>query len=74
MTSRPAEQYTAVIGTIIGALGILLGAFTDFELTVEVSGAIVTLVSYIALGVTWYVARQQRKGELQSAADGTVQG
>lgn len=72
--TRPAESVTAIVGSIVGALGILLGALTNFEVSVEVSGAVVSLVSWIAAAATWYIARKQRKGQLQSAADGTVQG
>lgn len=72
--TRPAESTTAIVGSIVGALGILLGAITDLEVSVEVSGAVVTLVSWIAAAATWWIARKQRKGKLQSAADGTVQG
>lgn len=72
--TRPAEGVTAVVGSIVGALGILLGALTDLEVSVQVSGAVVTLISWIAAAATWWIARKQRKGELQSAADGTVQG
>jgi hypothetical protein len=42
------------------------------RITPEVMGALVTLVGWIAVGVTWYTAHQQRKGELRAAKDGSV--
>ena len=75
MVSRPAEAVQATVGTIVGAVLIIAGAFFDVsKITPQVTGAIILLVSYIAAGVTWYVARKQRDitQTLTSAKDGTV--
>lgn len=76
--SRPSETITAAVGTILGAVFILLGAteggfdFDDLR-SPEVQGAAMVLVGWIAAGVTWYVAKRQRAGEIPEAApDGTV--
>jgi hypothetical protein len=69
---RPSESLSAAVGSIVGAVFILIGATTSAEISSEVQGAVIVLVSWIAAGVTWYVARRQRSGELVSAADGTV--
>lgn len=72
---RPSETVTAAIGTIVGAGLIVGGAFFDLsKITPEVAGALVALISWIAFGVTLIVAAKQRKGELTSAADGSVVG
>ena len=71
--SRPSEAVQATIGSVVGAALIVLGAFFDTSrLTPEVVGAITILLSWVAAAVTWYVARQQRSGELGSGTDGTV--
>ena len=70
--TRPSEGVTAAIGSIVGAVLIILGATTHAQISPEVAGAIITLVSWIATAVTWYVANKQRAGEATSAADGTV--
>jgi hypothetical protein len=77
--TRPSESLTAAVGTILGALFILLGATEggfDFDelKSPEVQGAVMLLVSWIAAGVTWYIAKRQRAGELTSAKDGSVEG
>lgn len=72
--SRPSESLTAAVGSIVGAALIVFGALTKFEVSAEVSGAFITLVSWIAAAATWWIARKQRKGQMQSAPDGTVQG
>jgi phosphate/sulfate permease len=70
--SRPSETTTAIVGSIVGACLILLGSIWKVEVSSEVSGAIVTLVAWISVAVTWYIARMQREGELRAAKDGTV--
>lgn len=73
MLSRPSETIQAVVGTIIGAILIIAGAFADLsKLTPEVVGAIVLLVSYVAMVVTAIVAAKQRAGTATSASDGSV--
>lgn len=72
MLARPSEAIQATVGSILGAVFILIGAFTDWEPTPEVIGAVTLLVSWIAVAVTWYVARKQRAGELASRGDGSV--
>jgi hypothetical protein len=69
---RPSEGLTAAVGSIIGATFILIGALSDVEIPGEVQGAVIVLVSWIAALVTWFIARQQRQGELGSAPDGSV--
>lgn len=71
--TRPSETVQAVVGTIVGAVLIVIGAFTDVsKFTPEVVGAIVILVSYIAAVVTAVVAARQRAGTTPSASDGAV--
>ena len=45
---------------------------TGFEVSTEVAGAIVTVVSWIAVGVTWFVSRQQTRGAVGSGPAGQV--
>lgn len=68
---RPSETLTASIGSIIAAIGAILVGY-GIEIPAGVEVAAVTLVAWIATGVTWYTAAKQRRGELSSAADGTV--
>jgi hypothetical protein len=71
--ARPSESIQATIGSIVGAVLIIAGVFFDTsKITPEAVGAIILLLSWIAAGVTWYVARKQRVGELASGKDGTV--
>jgi phosphate/sulfate permease len=71
--SRPSETIQAAIGSIVGAALIVAGAFFDTsKITPEVVGALILLLSWIAAGVTWYIARKQRAGLLGSSKDGTV--
>jgi hypothetical protein len=72
MLARPSESITATVGTIVGAVLAILGAATKFELPVEVAGAIVTLVSFVASMVTAVIAKRQRAGGLGSKEDGKV--
>jgi hypothetical protein len=72
MISRPSETLTATIGTIVGAMLVILGSYTGLEVSTEVSGAVVTVISWVAFAVTWFVARRQRAGDLTSAVDGKV--
>lgn len=71
MLSRPAEVSQASIGTIVGAVIILLGAF-GLDVPPQVTGAVTVLVSAIAGLVTWMIARKQRAAQLGSRQDGTV--
>jgi hypothetical protein len=70
--SRPSETITGIVGSIVGAVLVLLGEFGDIEVSTNATAAIIVIVSWIAAGVTWYVARKQRSGELGSSRDGTV--
>jgi hypothetical protein len=75
MLSRPSETIQAVVGTILGAILIIAGAFADVsKFTPQVVGAIVLLVSYVAAIVTAVVASKQRSSgsTLTSATDGSV--
>ena len=70
---RPSEQISAVVGSILGAALIVAGVFFDTSrITPEVVGALTILISWIAYAVTWYVSRKQRRGELVSQPDGSV--
>ena len=69
---RPSESVTAAVGSIVGAVFILVGATTSVEIAGEVQGAVIVLVSWLAALVTWYVAQRQRSRELGSGVDGTV--
>lgn len=73
--SRPSEAAQAAIGSIVGAILIVAGAFFDTsKITPEVVGGIVIVLSWIAAGVTWYIAKRQRAGQLTANEDGTVEG
>lgn len=69
---RPSEILTGAIGTILGAVVILLKEWGGVEISSTALGALIVLVSWIAYGVTWYVSRRQRSGELVSEVDGSV--
>jgi len=71
---RPSEFITATIGTIVGAVWVIIAAVRNPESADEtiVRAAIVTLLSYFPALVTWWTARKQRAGELLSANDGSV--
>jgi hypothetical protein len=76
--TRPAETVQATISGLLGAVLVIYGVTKngfDFEAlsNPEVVGAITVIVGFASTAVTWFVARQQRAGELQSAPDGTVQ-
>jgi hypothetical protein len=71
--ARPSETIQATVGSIVGLILIIAGAFFDTsKITPEAVGAIILLLSWIAAGVTWYIARKQRAGMLGSSRDGTV--
>lgn len=70
--TRPSESISATVGVIVGATVALLAAY-GIAVPPAAVGPIVTLVSFVAAGVTWYIARKQRAGELGSAVDGVVQ-
>ena len=70
--TRPSETLTAAVGSIVGAILIIVGSVSDIRISTEVSGAITVLVAWIASGVTWYIARRQRAGTLASGAAGEV--
>lgn len=70
--TRPSEALQAIVGTVVGSVLIIVAAITKVDVPGEVSGAIVTLVSFIAWGVTAYVSNRQRAGALPSAQDGAV--
>jgi hypothetical protein len=78
MGTRPAETGSISVGSIIAALLVVYGwvkdgpDFNDLA-DGEVQGAITLIVSAVAALITWWIARQQRRGELKSAPDGTVQ-
>ena len=71
MVNRPAEQASAVVGSIVGALVTLL-ASVGVNISTQAAGAIVILVSWVAALVTWYVGKKQRAGIYPSARDGSV--
>jgi hypothetical protein len=71
--SRPSETATAALGSIIGAVLIIAGWLTTVEVPSQVAGAFTILVSWVAAAVTWFVAQRQRRGELSSLADGSVE-
>lgn len=70
--TRPSEAITATVGSIVGAAVILLASFTDWEPSTEVVGAVVVIVSWIAVAVTWFVAKKQAAGTLTSGPTGEV--
>jgi hypothetical protein len=77
MIARPSETIQATVGSVVGAVLIIMGAFFDTsKLSPEVVGAIILLLSWIAAAVTWYVARKERDpmANLTAGKDGTVVG
>jgi len=70
--TRPSEAITATVGSIVGAAVILLASFTDWQPSTEVVGAVVVLVSWVAAGVTYFVAKRQAAGSLSSGPTGQV--
>jgi hypothetical protein len=76
--TRPAETVQATISGLLGAVLVIYGVTKngfDFEAlsNPEVVGALTVVVGFASSVTTWFTARQQRAGELQSAPDGTVQ-
>jgi len=69
---RPSEALSAVVGSILGAVVILLDEIWAIEVSAKALGALIILVSWIAYGVTYLVARRQRSGQLVSEKDGSV--
>ena len=72
MIARPSETITAAVGTIVAAVLVLLNEFWDIEISTNAVAAIVALVSWIAAGITWLVARRQAAGSLGSSPTGEV--
>lgn len=74
--SRPSETITAIAGSVIGAVLIIVGWVQEGpdvgNMPTEVVGALTLLVGWISAGVTWWVARRQRQGSLGSTGDGKV--
>ncbi len=68
MFGRPSEALQAYVGLIVAAILAVL----DVELSPQKFAAIVFLVSLVAAGVTAFVAKRQREGDLNSAVDGKV--
>ena len=77
--NRPAETISATVGTVVGAVLVIVGAvddgldFNDLS-DPEVQGAIAILVGIVSSVVTFFVARRQRdpSDPIASAEDGTV--
>lgn len=69
--SRPSETITAAVGSVIGAVFALLAAL-GINIPEGVNGPVIILVSWLAAGTTYLVARKQRAGDLPSGADGRV--
>ncbi len=70
--SRPSEVLTAAVGTIVGAAAILLDDLFGIALSARSIGALTILVSWVALGVTWFVSRRQDAGQWTSGPTGRV--
>jgi len=74
--TRPSETITAIAGSVIGAVLIIVGWVQKGpdvgNVPTEVLGAVTLLVGWVGAAVTWYVARRQRAGTSGSAADGKV--
>lgn len=69
---RPSEALTAAIGTILGALLIVLDEIWGIAVSAKLSAALLILLSWLAYGITYLVARRQRSGDLVSEIDGSV--
>lgn len=68
---RPSETLQATVGSIVGAIFVIMSAF-GVTIPDGVEGSVIILVSWIAALVTWRYAKKQRSGDLQSAFDGRV--
>jgi len=73
MVTRPSEALTATVGSIVGALLVVLASFTKVTVSAEMAGVIVLAVSWIATAVTYFTAKAQRSGTLTSGPAGEVQ-
>ena len=58
-TSMPAEHLTGIVGSIVGAVLIILQWAVGTEVPTEVAAAVVVLVSWLATAVTWWVRRRE---------------
>lgn len=71
--ARPSENLTATVGSIVAAfLGVVAVVKPGFNLAPGAVAAIIGAVAWIAHGITWYISRKQKAGELASAPDGEV--
>lgn len=71
--SRPSENLTATVGSVVAAvLGVVAIFKPDFNLPPAAVASLVALIAWMAHAVTWFVARKLVKGELISAKDGEV--
>ena len=59
-TSMPSETITGIVGSVLGAVFVILGAY-GVEITPAVAGAIMTLVGWLAFGVTLWVRRTRSR-------------
>jgi drug/metabolite transporter (DMT)-like permease len=69
---RPSEAISAVVGSILGAIVILLDEWFEIVVSAKALGALIILVAWVAYAVTSLVARRQRSGKLVSEKDGSV--
>lgn len=68
---RPSETISATVGTIVGSVITILALY-GVNVPDGVAGPAVTLVSFLAAGVTWYVSRKQAAGQLGADSTGKV--
>jgi hypothetical protein len=59
--TMPSETITGVVGSVVGAALVIVGSVYDTKVDAAVAGAITTLVSWLAFGVTLMV-RMRRAG------------
>ena len=74
---RPSESITAAVSTIVGATLLILREFAPgvaAKITTDVQTAIIILLGYVAMLVTYLVTRRLNdpNSPLVSRADGSV--
>lgn len=69
---RPAETIAGSVGTAVGLIFAVLHTYGHWDLDASLQPYVPVVVGWIAASVTWFVARSQRAGGRNSAADGKV--
>lgn len=67
-TTMPSETITGVVGSVVGALLVILGEVYHVEVSGAVAGAITTLVAWVAFAVTLMVRAKRRRAMAEHPA------